>query len=273
MFRLVHLIRRRPGLSSAAFREAWLSAHGPLVAAHAVSLGIRRYVQTHVLHEDPFGKLLQSTYGTATELYDGLSEFWFEDRELLATRLRSPAGRQAMAALLEDERRFIDHARSPLWFAIEIPQLGPSGHTVARETSSIVKWIAPLSKPVHLTSAQARTHWLINHGPLVREQASVVPMLRYAQLHRFDDPLSEELNAARGGASSACYGHAELWFDRQALNAASGPEVDHAFGLFVEDCKLFIDLPQSHFMVGKEHVLVDEPLVVRPLPRPGLELC
>ncbi len=271
MFRLVHFIRGRAGLSNAEFRQLWLSDHGPRVAARAAILGIRRYVQTHVLPEDPFGQLLQSTYGTATDAYDGLSELWFEDRDLLAARLRSPAGRQAMAELLEDERRIMDHSRSPLWFAFEVPQLGGSACTVARETSSIIKWIAPLSKPERLTPAQARTHWLINHGPLVREQASIVPILRYAQLHRFDDALSAELNAARGAAASACYGHAELWFDRLALNAAAGPEVDHAFGLFVEDCRLFIDLAKSHFMVGKEHVLVDAPLVVRPLPHPGPE--
>lgn len=43
-----------------------------------------------------------------------------------------------------------------------------------------------------------------------------------------------------------------LGLDQQALNAASGPEVDHAFGLFVEDCKLFIDLANTPFMVGKD---------------------
>lgn len=273
MFRIVHFIRRRPGLSHADFRRQWLDEHGPRVAARAAVLGIRRYVQTHVAHGDPFGALLQSTYGTSTDLYDGLSELWIEDRDALAARLQTPEGRQAMAELVDDERRFVDHARSSSWFAFEVPQLAASRPTVARETSSIVKWIAPLWQPEWLTPAQARTHWLINHGPLVREQASVVPILSYAQIHRFDDPLSEELNARRGGASSSFYGHAELCFDRLALNATAGPEVDHAFGLFVEDCGLFIDLPRSTFMVGKEHVLVDEPLVVRPLPRPVLELC
>lgn len=271
MFRLVQLIRRRAGLSPAEFRSHWLGTHGALVASRAAALGIRRHVQTRILDDDPIGNLLQTTYGTSTALYDGLAECWFEDRDALAARLRTAEGRQAMADLLESERSFVDHARSTLWFGYEVPQLGHSGHTLAREASPIVKWIAPLAKPAHLSPAQARTHWLLNHGPLVREQASIVPILRYAQLHRFDDALSAELNAARGAAASACYGHAELWFDRLALNAAAGPEVDHAFGLFVEDCRLFIDLAKSHFMVGKEHVLVDAPLVVRPLPHPGPE--
>lgn len=273
MFRLVQLFRRRAGLSVPDFRTHWLATHGPLVAARATTLGIRRYVQTHVLHDDPFGRLLQTTYGTSEDLYDGLSELWFADRDAFASCLETAAGRQAMSDLREGERQFVDQATSVLWFAVEVPQLGASGHTVARETSSIVKWIAPLAKPARLTPAQARTHWLMNHGPLVREQASVVPVLRYNQLHRVDDVLSEALNTARGSASPSVFGHAELWFDRLALNTASGPEIDHAFGLFVEDCRLFIDLERSHFMVGKEHVLVDASLVVRPLPRPGLEWC
>jgi len=33
----------------------------------------------------------------------------------------SPEGRHASLELLEDERRFIDLARSPLWIAEEVP--------------------------------------------------------------------------------------------------------------------------------------------------------
>jgi len=33
----------------------------------------------------------------------------------------SPEGRHASLELLEDERRFVDLARSPLWIAEEVP--------------------------------------------------------------------------------------------------------------------------------------------------------
>ncbi len=272
MFRLVQMIRRRPELSNREFCDEWRDGHGPFVAARAARVGIRRYVQTHILFDDPFGNLLQSTYGTAPDLYDGVAELWFEDREGLLARLRTAEGRQALTELLDDAARIVDVARSPLWFAFEAPQIGPAGYSVAREHSSVVKWIALLSKAEHLTWPQVRTHWLINHGPLVREQACVVPIQRYLQLHRFDDALALELGLAREGSTPPFFGHAELWLDRLALNAMSGPEVERAFGLLLEDCKLFIDLPKSYFMVGKEHVFVDAPLVVRPLPRPGPEV-
>jgi hypothetical protein len=268
MFRLVHFIRRKPELSVQAFRDHWLNQQGPLVARHAPALGIRRYVQTHVLHDDPLGQLLQSTYGTSTDLFDGLTEVWLTDPGRAAKCFDSPAGKRAAQELLDNEREFIDLSRSIMWFGIEAPQINPLGWTVATPTSSIVKWLAPLWKLPEMGLAETRSHWLANHGPLVRELTSAVPMLRYVQIHRFDHPFADELNAARGGLQEPVYGHAELWLDRHALAAAAGPEVDEAFGLFVEDCKLFIDLAASPFMVGKEHVLVDRRLVERPLPTP-----
>ena len=266
MFRLVYFLRRKPGLTIDAFRDYWLNQHGPLVARHAPALGIRRYVQTHVLHDDPVGRLLQSTYGTSTDLFDGLAELWLQDLGHAAQCFGSSSG--AGRELLDDEREFIDLSRSMLWFGIEAPQINPLGWTVAEPASSIVKWLAPLWKRPDLGLAETRSHWLTNHGPLVRELTSAVPMLRYLQIHRFDDALADEINAARGGMREPVFGHAELWLDRHALAAAAGPEVDAAFGFFVEDCKLFIDLPASPFMIGKEHVLVDRQLVVRPIPTP-----
>lgn len=79
-------------------------------------------------------------------------------------------------------------------------------------------------------------------------------MLRYLQIHRFEDPVTDALPADRGAMDAPIYGHAELWVDRHALGAAAGPEVDEAFRLFVEDCQQLIDLPRSSFQMGKEYV-------------------
>jgi hypothetical protein len=55
------------------------------------------------------------------EAYDGVAELWWDDAEALAAATTTPDGRAAGLALLEDEQRFIDLARSPLFIATERP--------------------------------------------------------------------------------------------------------------------------------------------------------
>jgi hypothetical protein len=52
--------------------------------------------------------------------FDGIAELWFDSEEALVAASSSPEGRGAGTRLLEDERRFIDHARSPLFLVSEV---------------------------------------------------------------------------------------------------------------------------------------------------------
>ena len=59
--------------------------------------------------------------------YDGIAELWWKSREAMQEALSTAEGLEAGRILLEDERRFIDLARSPLWLAEEheiIPSAG-----------------------------------------------------------------------------------------------------------------------------------------------------
>jgi len=122
MVKLVFCLRRLPHLSRAEFQRYWLEQHGPLVRSHATTLGIRRYVQTHTDHE-PLSMALAATRG-APEPYDGVAELWWDSTDALVGATATPEGAAAGLALLEDERRFIDHARSPLFLATEHPLIG-----------------------------------------------------------------------------------------------------------------------------------------------------
>lgn len=119
MIKLVFCLRRLPSLSREEFQRYWLDRHGPLVRSHAAVLGIRRYVQTHTL-DGPATDALRASRG-GPEPYDGVAELWWDDPDALAAATATPEGRAAGAALLEDERRFIDLARSPLFVARERP--------------------------------------------------------------------------------------------------------------------------------------------------------
>jgi uncharacterized protein (TIGR02118 family) len=120
VIKLVFCLRRKDGLSLAEFQEYWLNTHGPLVRSHAKTLRIRRYVQTHTL-DDPASQAGLAGSRGAPEGYDGVAELWWDSREDMAAGVATPEGRAAAIALLEDERKFIDHSRSPLWIAEEHP--------------------------------------------------------------------------------------------------------------------------------------------------------
>ncbi len=122
MIKLAFCLRRLPELSREEFQRYWLEDHGPLVRKHAAALRIARYVQLHTA-DDELNPALRASRG-APEPYDGIAELWWESRDDLEAALTTAEGRAAGAELLEDERRFIDLANSPLFVGDEKPQVG-----------------------------------------------------------------------------------------------------------------------------------------------------
>jgi uncharacterized protein (TIGR02118 family) len=122
MLKLVFCARRLPSLSRREFQRYWRETHGPLVRRHAAALRIRRYVQLHT-RDTPLNAALQASRGGPEE-FDGVAELWWDSIEDLQAGVGSPAGRAAGEELLEDERRFIDLARSPLWVGEEYVVVG-----------------------------------------------------------------------------------------------------------------------------------------------------
>ena len=117
MIKLTFCLRRLPHLSREAFQRYWLGTHGALVRSHAVALRIRGYVQLHTT-TTPVNDLLRASRG-GPEAYDGVAELWWDSLEDLTAAMSTPEGAAAGEALLEDERRFIDLERSPLWLGEE----------------------------------------------------------------------------------------------------------------------------------------------------------
>jgi uncharacterized protein (TIGR02118 family) len=115
MIKLTFCLTRLPSLSREDFQHYWRETHAPLVAARAEILKIRRYVQTHTLPDAAFAALAASRAGPPA--YDGVAELWWDSMEDLGGT--DPAARQAGLELLEDERRFIDLTRSPIFFSEE----------------------------------------------------------------------------------------------------------------------------------------------------------
>ena len=122
MIKLTFCLTRRPDFTRDAFQAYWRDTHAPLVARVQESLRIRRYVQVHSLPVETSADIRASRGGP--EGYDGVAELWWDGMEDLAHTASDPAAREAGRMLLEDERRFIDLTRSPLWWGEEHVVIG-----------------------------------------------------------------------------------------------------------------------------------------------------
>jgi len=135
MLKLTFCLRRAQHLSWQEFSDYWANVHAPLVAAHAEVLGIRRYVQVRTLDDERLHKGLQARNGGSPAPFDGVAEVWVDSLSDLR-RPKSEEGLAAAAALLEDERRFIDLPSSPFWAGEEWTVVDTTGTaaSVSQET-------------------------------------------------------------------------------------------------------------------------------------------
>ena len=117
MIKLTFCLVRLPHLSREQFQDYWLNTHGPLVASVKDVLRVRRYVQLHSLAE-PDNVGVRASRDAPPE-FDGVAQLWWDSLDDLAANATDEHARQAGAMLLEDERRFVDLQRSPLWWGEE----------------------------------------------------------------------------------------------------------------------------------------------------------
>jgi uncharacterized protein (TIGR02118 family) len=118
MLKLVFTLRRREDMTREEFQRYWRDQHAPLVAKHADTLRIKRYVQVHARDTD-LDEAVSAQRGTPLRHFDGVAELWWESMDDLMAAYGSEEGQAASQELLEDERRFIDLASSPLWLGEE----------------------------------------------------------------------------------------------------------------------------------------------------------
>ena len=117
MIKFVMCLARRPDMSREEFKDYWMNRHGPFFMDNADAMGARRYVQSQTLNT-PLNEGLRASRGMQPE-YDGIAEVWFDSEEALIQGMSSPEGEKLGAALLEDERNFIDHSRSTAFIVEE----------------------------------------------------------------------------------------------------------------------------------------------------------
>lgn len=113
MIKLTFCVRRLDSISESDFHDYWLNQHGPLVKSVSEVLKIRKYIQTHAI-DTPVNAAIAASRG-APERLDGIAELWWTEDDFAASGTKQEA-RDAGQLLYEDEAKFIDFTRSPLWY-------------------------------------------------------------------------------------------------------------------------------------------------------------
>jgi len=115
MIDVVLCIKRRHDVSPEEFHRYWRDNHAKLVARHSAVIGAVSYVQYHTV-ETGLESIVQESRGCPADAYDGIAVVSFESLEEMAAKGAQPEALAAAEELAEDERRFIDHAASRIWF-------------------------------------------------------------------------------------------------------------------------------------------------------------
>lgn len=113
MVHLVFGLRRKSSMTQEEFLTYWREFHGPLIQRIAPILRIRRYDQGYPVGSDIAGVL--ASVRNAPEPFDGICSLWFDSLDDIRDSTSTKEGRAAARELQEDERRFIDLERSPIW--------------------------------------------------------------------------------------------------------------------------------------------------------------
>jgi EthD domain-containing protein len=117
MIKLVYVIRKRADVSEKDFHEYWLKHHGPLVRRFAKAMQAKKYVQSHTIMEDAGREFRASR--KMTETCDGITEVWWDSFAEMTADPQNPQRLEAARALVEDESKFIDFARSSIFLTEE----------------------------------------------------------------------------------------------------------------------------------------------------------
>ncbi len=109
-----YALRHLPRLSLEQAQLYWRTCHGPLLRRIATGGLIKRYLQVH-RYEEELERDMCKQRGTLVEPYTGHAEVWF-DRNGNGS---APEVNRGWELAVEDERKFIDFARSSMWYGKE----------------------------------------------------------------------------------------------------------------------------------------------------------
>jgi uncharacterized protein (TIGR02118 family) len=113
MFKVLILLKRRPGMSVEEFRDYYEGVHSKLGEKHAS--GMRRYIRRYVQPvSSPFA-------GQSSELdFDVVTELWYDDRAAFERAMQRSSGSDVAAEIAADEERLFDRSKTRFATVVEL---------------------------------------------------------------------------------------------------------------------------------------------------------
>jgi len=224
MFKVIVLLKRRPGMSVEEFQSYWAYQHGPLLARCAE---VRRHVQSSALAQG---------YQKGELLFDGISETWFDSVAAFEV-FRVGA---LSAAISADLGNFVDLSRT-VSMPVDVHVIKDG--VVSKDA---VKNIEFVNHRPGMALEPFREYWRNVHGPIASRIGAIQ---RYEQNHL--QPGAYETQAA-----PPYDGLAITWFASTAdmKKGTTTPE----YAATRADEPHF--LPDGHLpiIITREHVVVGE---------------
>ena len=223
MFKVIVLLKRKPGMSVEDFQYYWRYKHGPLVAGRAE---VRRHVQSNAL--------LQG-YQKGELLFDGISETWFDSAQVYEAYQHDPAS----SVILADQANFVDRSRTVL-MPVDVHVIKDG--VISKDA---VKNIEFVNRRPGMALEPFREYWRNVHGPIA-SRISVVQ--RYEQNHLKPSVYEAEATPPYDGLAIA-------WFASTADMKKGTTTPEYAVTRadepnFLPDRHLPIIITREHLVVG-----------------------
>jgi len=251
MIKIVYVVERKADVAPKDFYEYWLRSHGPRVKRHAASLGMKRYVQSHLV-DTPDNEMHRALRGMLPPVA-GITEVWWDSLESYLGATKMEEGQKASADLLADEATFIDLAKSSLFLTQEHEIFDLSASRPLPPDATKVAYL--VVKKDGMTVEACHKTWLEDHGPLVRRVTERLPnRTRYVQSHT----IAPKINAAiaeKRGMAPPMDGLTEVWCNPHIdVPADVGAEANKTL---IADENRFVEFSRSRRFMTKEHVIFD----------------
>jgi len=269
MFKVSFYIRKKPEVSSERFRDYWLNDHAEMQKTYLENIGVRAFIKCEVLPNDPFGQATTEAYGTKGEFYDFVDHWVFNDIEDLRKGVANFDNQTAMHDVHISECAYVDFARSSVGMSVDLAQFYPVEDHRASLDNAIVKLIYCVRILPGLTRDQAQLHWNACHGAVSRQDIGYSVLSKYVQAHNIDSTFVDDLTKLNGyDPDPNLVGHAEAWLDTSAP-PKDFPEEEAAeiVAMSMEDIDYFADKNVSQVFATKEHFVIDERVITRPMPK------
>jgi len=222
MINAVTLLRRKSGMSAAAFQHYWRHEHAAVIARLP---GFQRYVQSHPLLEN---------YKFEEPVYDGVAELWANGSQAF----RDIAASEAYSLVQADEEKFLDRTAIALVLTDE--------HVIYNGPVSAdgIKCIQLYKRRKGMPVDEFQAYWRDQHGPLV----ATLPLLdRYVQ-------YPARKGAYAHGRQPAYDGFDVTWF--ASIDALREARHSTIYDRIRSEQEVFLSADDSPQILTREHVVI-----------------